>query len=764
MTARLASLTKQPARLRFVDSIRGKLTFAILALALIPLIGLEAFSYIRSEAVVRQRVVGELQRMESFQALTIADWLDSRMKDIRVVAGAARIKSMDPAKAKEALLLYYKEWGIYETLFVVDTQGNSIATNDDQKLSLSDRDYFKKALSGEVVISQPLTSKATGHLIIVAASPVELDGKIVGVTGITVPMDFLSQLLDRTASGITGQGYLIDEQGAVITTPRLGQVEKLHGKMDTFAVREALAGKKGFSEYSGYRGMAVIGSYSFLPGLNWGMIFEVDSAEAFASVIQLRNTFLIITLVAVLIVISAGIFISNQIARPLQAITAVARQLAQGASQQDFDYHGKDEIGHLADSFREIIEYQKTVAGYANSIAAGDLSVVVETRSSEDVLGQAFTRMVIQLKSSIHQVAENARGVASSSTRLSTSSAQAGEATAQINTTIQQVSAGITQQSVSADRTFTAVDQMTRAIDGVARGAQEQASAVARVAQLTEQLSQAIERVSGNANRVNSESANAAGEARSGTKTVAETLQGMQAIRSRVEYSVEKVAEMGKRSDQIGTIVETIGDIAAQTNLLALNAAIEAARAGEHGKGFAVVADEVRKLAERASGATREIGGLIHTIQESVGTAVSAMQASAGEVETGVKRAQDAGKVLESILKVTESVSQQANETARETAQMEKLSQSLVMAADEVSAVVEENTAATQQMSAGSSEIAGAIENIASVSQENSAAVEEVSASTEEMSAQVTEVSYAAQALATLAQQLQQTVDQFKFA
>ncbi len=141
---------------------------------------------------------------------------------------------------------------------------------------------------------------------------------------------------------------------------------------------------------------------------------------------------------------------------------------------------------------------------------------------------------------------------------------------------------------------------------------------------------------------------------------------------------------------------------------------------GEHGKGFAVVADEVRKLAERSSSATKEIGNLIKGIQATVADAVTAMQESAQEVESGVSRANDAGDALAAIMTAAQAVLSQAEESARAATNMSRASDELVASMDAVSAVVEENTAATEQMAASSQRSTQAIENIASISEENS--------------------------------------------
>jgi methyl-accepting chemotaxis protein len=350
-----------------------------------------------------------------------------------------------------------------------------------------------------------------------------------------------------------------------------------------------------------------------------------------------------------------------------------------------------------------------TVLSAANKIADGDLRRhALHYRGSDEIgdLIKAFNRMEENLREVIGQTSEATGQVASTSANFTDGAEQSAQAAVQI----------------------------AQAITQVAIGAEMQVKAVNEASAVVEEMSANITQVSANTNLVSEESIKAADIAQRGEQAIVNAIQQMGNAEKTVASSAKVITELGIRSEAIGQIVETISGIAGQTNLLALNAAIEAARAGEQGRGFAVVADEVRKLAEQSQDAAKRISEMIAGIQGDTDKAVQAMEQGKREVETGATLVQNAGIAFTNIRNSVEAVS------------------------DQVGGI----SSSIQHLASGSTQIIQAVRQIEIVSKEAAAQAQSVSAATEEQSASMQEISASSHALRQMADQLKETVSRFK--
>jgi len=498
----------------------------------------------------------------------------------------------------------------------------------------------------------------------------------------------------------------------------------------------------------------------------WGWVVGTNGADAEAIIAEYRSwrDTLGWTLGGICFVSLFMFWFVTQatIGKPLASLVKTSEALAEGDVNQEISVKSNDEVGNLAAAYSRVIEYMKEMAEATSRVADGDLAVDVKPRSDKDVLGHAHARLIAKQRDLIGKSKASAANVAEASKQLTKASEQTAQATQQITATIQSVARGASEQSSSLQQTAQSMEQLTAAINQIAAGAQVQAKGVDEATSLVKEVSVAIAEVSANAEAGTEAWGVTATSATEGARKTHETVEGMVKIKKAMDLVSMKVSDLGGRSQEIGKIVATIDDIAAQTNLLALNAAIEAARAGEQGRGFAVVADEVRKLAERSSMATKEIASLVGGIQASLRDAVNAMQQGSKDVEIGYLLAADAGASLDAILERSQSVGKQVERISTAAKQLHAFSSEMVEAIDRINRVVEQNAAATEQMTENSKTVSGSVGNSASIAVDNSAAAQEVSASVEEMSAQVEETLAAAQSLTDMSEEMERSVSVFR--
>ncbi len=293
-----------------------------------------------------------------------------------------------------------------------------------------------------------------------------------------------------------------------------------------------------------------------------------------------------------------------------------------------------------------------------------------------------------------------------------------GLLTASINRMSESLSGVVGRVVDSANEVTNASAQIASVSGDILHGANEQGSQITEIASSIEEMSESIVDVA----RKSAEAAGNADEsgrvAKKGGEVVRKTIEGMSAINETVSSSAASVRELGKRVEQIGKIINVINDIADQTNLLALNAAIEAARAGEHGRGFAVVADEVRKLADRTTKSTAEIAGSIKEIQLETKEAVSRMEAGTEQVQVGVGLATDAGRSLDEIVKNAQDVAGMIQSIAAAAEQQSA-------ASEMISRNVESASGVTLKTTEGANHVAHAATDLSAKSEQLHALVNE---------------------------------------
>lgn len=465
------------------------------------------------------------------------------------------------------LALFAENYPIYQSINIIDEYGDVIASsvkgkgkthrlkNGKNVVNLSERNYFQGAMKGDVTLSNVIISKVTNKPALCIGAPVTVQGVVKGVIYAVVDMGaFTESFIAPVRMGENGYAYVINSKGLFVAHPDEKLILNSEAISSFSFLKEMLQKKDGTLNYV-WQGKKKLVAFHEIPATKWIVAVGVNESEIYASITTLRWIGAGILLTSLLIAMVITKVIVEKTLVGVKSITDASNALALGDFSEEISFTSDDEIGVMADAFREMKRNLTLKTELAEQIAHGDLTGEVPIASEKDSLGIALNKMVettSQVLSSIQKVSSN------------------------VDMGSSQVSSLSHELSDGSVKSAEAIEQISSSMGVIGKQSDENVNTAHEVSSLMKE-----------ANTVVTNASNEMG-----------TLE-------------EAMGRINNSSEEIGKIIKVIDDIAFQTNLLALNAAVEAARAGQHGKGFAVVADEVRNLAGRSAKAAQETAVLI---------------------------------------------------------------------------------------------------------------------------------------------------------
>ncbi len=442
---------------------------------------------------------------------------------------------------------------------------------------------------------------------------------------------------------------------------------------------------------------------------------------------------------------------------PVKSLEDAAAKLSEGDMSFKVDVKSTDEIGRLSTAIREslvsissilqrIKDVSKRVTHVAGDVENESRKVVDGTMVETEAINN-ISASIEELNAVISEIAEGTDGLAASAEETSASMVQMVTNITEITSSTQDMSSAVEATSASIEQLSATIKEVASNTNELAGAAEETQSAILEIANSVKEVEQRAKESAMLSDKVKNEAVTF------GMVSVEKTIQGMKNIKATVEKTADYVKKLGGRSQEIGQILNVIDEITDQTTMLALNAAILAAQAGDHGKGFSVVADEIKELAERTSMSTQEIATLIQSVQQEVGDAVTAMEEGLKSVETGFKVSNEAvdalRKIVESsrrsyemaaaiehstteqtkaallVSKAMEKVLSMVGEIAKATTEQNKGIQLIMNATDKIRDVSSYVKNATNEQSSTSKQISMAVEHVSDKSQQISRAINE---------------------------------------
>jgi methyl-accepting chemotaxis protein len=680
---RIAAAPRAPG-----SSLVVKLGGAMLAVALLPLLlaGVFADRLLGRPLVARQaKNLGDLSASVAGQ---IGRTLGEDVQGLAQLAddpGLAAATAAAPASANAALAAFRERWPQHLALQLTDLSGAPVAAADGAgggtaAEAANGQPWFQAALrggAGAPAIGPLRREAASGVTVLDLAVPVRRNGAIAGVLHSVLDARRLGALLASATSQRSGRAAIYDASGTAMLAADAMEL----GRPLPPVLKEAgaLAAAEPGSAF-GESDQGTDSLFGFAPvtvpavgRLGWTAVATMDAAEVLAPLAAERQSVLVAAGIGIVLALLGAAFAGRQPRRQADEIRRAAAQAAGGNLAARAAVWSRDELGLAAaglntllgrlgerfqgESERDALQSAITrLLEEVSGVAQGDLTIEAEvTAEVTGALADSFNYMVAELREIVRNIQTSTHQVTFLARRLHTDAEHAVETSDEQATEISRASGDVEAMA----RTLGEVAESALVADGVAREA-----------------------------LVN---------ARDGGVAVRQTIDGMNRIRSHVQETARRIKRLGESSKEIGEIVKLIGDIADRTSILALNAAIQAASAGEAGRGFAVVAEEVQRLSERSTEATRQISALVAAIQSETHDTVVSMEESTREVVEGSRIADLAGQALAEVNTVAERIAAIVQSITEAAARQAQRSEQISSVMDGIAGMTAQNAASTRQ-------------------------------------------------------------------
>lgn len=421
---------------------------------------------------------------------------------------------------------------------------------------------------------------------------------------------------------------------------------------------------------------------------------------------------------------------ANRFLTPISLITNKTLDIARGDLTQKLTLkkESKDEVGILADTFNRMsINLNEMVKSVHNSSENVTRASNIVATSAREVLDGAHSQDAIidETSRSVDEINTAIKGIADNLEILSNSAEESSSSILELGASIEEVAENMETLSSSVEETTSSVTEMAASIKQVASHINELFKITDNTASAVNQMDAAVKHVEKNTLDTARLSEEAMKDAEEGVVSVEKTIEGINKIYEISVESAKVISSLGDKAQEIGNILNVIDDVAEETNLLALNAAIIAAQAGEHGRGFAIVADEIKDLAERTAASTKEISQLIRTVQEESQRSVKTVNLGMKTVEEGVHLAQRAGETLKKIYQSSQTTRMMSNEIAKATSEQVKGNRMITESIEKMATMVEEISKATGEQSQGSDQIMRAAQKMRDITIQVKNAIQE---------------------------------------